>query len=865
LKQREQELLKRAERNVEERHKVPWWKKATRVLGAICSLCPVGQPVTGVIGGGLGLISDIDELTPWEMVEGIGSISKTDYKQYGMDCEDLGDVIKDLPDDLSNLTLVAGYVGNVCTKSEPIGKEAKKYKDILKETEIPQDEVKAEFLKIRATDPEFNDLFDEIAELMARKEALGKQLAKSIQMTFTLSNAITFDLLAIDGMNRDIADGNAVLDHRASAYLKEMEHRETERLLKYHYYMAKGYEYRLLEPYPGELNLDSLFNKFKNIAEAADSDHNLGSDDFNALKALYEEQLSTIAEGIYYTYQSNPPELSAPIRFNISQEEIQKLNTGEPVTINLMDMGMFPLSDENVRIVKLNVKTLDVHPESEDLGEWAYMDIHMEHSGLSKLVQDGEVYQFRHYNPFTENPITWRARYDPFDHSIYSIEPSAASGSLLRSLILLPDGEILIYSRPAAWADITLTKDVNTQTGIDMVIDSLRLEVIYDFTPKDSNKVKLQVLVSEDGLLPYFIVDAKDLNNRQDGRGNFHRTYYKNPNGKVTVKAPASYGVWQFEKWTDRYGNDLDDDPTNRILELNLDADQVIRAQMYTQPIASFTYSPEYPIVNENITFNASSSYDFNGFIEKYEWYFGNGINTTGEVVTYSYSKTGDYIVTLTVTDDYGHTCATNKTLRVVSSSAESISIGSATTPPNSTITIPISVANVTNISGISFYMLYNSSVVAVSSVSANESFVGSSITLNIDNPNGNTNIVLTNSNLISAPAETPVIDIAFNITGGSGSSTSLDLQNVEFSDVLLNPYTPAVVVDGQITVGIKGDFSGDGITDAWDITYLARSIAGIPGYETLYSDDISGDGVVDIWDCTYLARAIAGVPGYTL
>jgi len=67
-------------------------------------------------------------------------------------------------------------------------------------------------------------------------------------------------------------------------------------------------------------------------------------------------------------------------------------------------------------------------------------------------------------------------------------------------------------------------------------------------------------------------------------------------------------------------------------------------------------------------------------------------------------------------------------------------------------------------------------------------------------------------------------------------------------------PYTP-----------IPGDFSGDGTTDSWDIAYMARFIIGIPGYETLYSDDVSGDGVVDVWDCTYLARAIAGVPGYSV
>jgi PKD repeat protein len=42
-------------------------------------------------------------------------------------------------------------------------------------------------------------------------------------------------------------------------------------------------------------------------------------------------------------------------------------------------------------------------------------------------------------------------------------------------------------------------------------------------------------------------------------------------------------------------------------------------------PIASFSYCPKNPVVNETITFNASFSDDPDGTIENYEWDFGDG------------------------------------------------------------------------------------------------------------------------------------------------------------------------------------------------------------------------------------------------
>ena len=84
-------------------------------------------------------------------------------------------------------------------------------------------------------------------------------------------------------------------------------------------------------------------------------------------------------------------------------------------------------------------------------------------------------------------------------------------------------------------------------------------------------------------------------------------------------------------------------------------------------PTASFTFSPENPSVNEEITFDASASTDPDGSIVSYEWDFGDGniTSTTEEKINHSYSEAGSYMVKLTVTDDDGVTSSTTKRITV--------------------------------------------------------------------------------------------------------------------------------------------------------------------------------------------------------
>ena len=85
---------------------------------------------------------------------------------------------------------------------------------------------------------------------------------------------------------------------------------------------------------------------------------------------------------------------------------------------------------------------------------------------------------------------------------------------------------------------------------------------------------------------------------------------------------------------------------------------------------------------------------------------------------------------------------------------------------------------------------------------------------------------------------------------------------------------TYTFVADGTnssaVTIGLpkNGDINGDGKAEPTlkDITYIAKHVAGLSGYETIYADgDINGDGKAEptLKDITYLAKHVAGLSGY--
>ncbi|UCE29848.1 MAG: PKD domain-containing protein [Candidatus Bathyarchaeota archaeon] len=87
-------------------------------------------------------------------------------------------------------------------------------------------------------------------------------------------------------------------------------------------------------------------------------------------------------------------------------------------------------------------------------------------------------------------------------------------------------------------------------------------------------------------------------------------------------------------------------------------------------PTAVLSHTPEFPIVGQTVTFDATGSYNLFGGIESFTWDFNDTgkTTTTDLIVTHVYTTPANYTVTLTVENNQGHTSTSQKVVTVTTS-----------------------------------------------------------------------------------------------------------------------------------------------------------------------------------------------------
>jgi PKD repeat protein len=78
-------------------------------------------------------------------------------------------------------------------------------------------------------------------------------------------------------------------------------------------------------------------------------------------------------------------------------------------------------------------------------------------------------------------------------------------------------------------------------------------------------------------------------------------------------------------------------------------------------PIPVFTITAPELLTNRSISFDASGSYDNDGYITKWLWTYGDGKTGSGRTVSHKYIQPGFYVVTLTIEDNGTKQNSTNQ------------------------------------------------------------------------------------------------------------------------------------------------------------------------------------------------------------
>jgi len=100
-------------------------------------------------------------------------------------------------------------------------------------------------------------------------------------------------------------------------------------------------------------------------------------------------------------------------------------------------------------------------------------------------------------------------------------------------------------------------------------------------------------------------------------------------------------------------------------LDVLIDTDNWFLPRINQPPMPAYSHSPFEPEAGELITFDASASHDSDGEIDQIWWDFGDGEAAIGSIVKHIFQASGEYTITLTISDEGGAVTTLVETLTV--------------------------------------------------------------------------------------------------------------------------------------------------------------------------------------------------------
>lgn len=536
-------------------------RTSAKILGGIAQVVPVGQPALGAVGGGLSALSDWDSDEPFDSITEIGSalwksklVEDKLLPNLTQQAKAYLDISEDAKDDEKS----------EFDKEVAKQKLSQKAKDHIKEQSdakkqvtgalsglfVSKSEIDDALAKALADCPQYQEIETDLRALEVEKETYANALLAAMDAMTAAAQTIVNARLGQIEMRASLASASQGLSPAGLAYAKSMERRALERMQRYQAYFAASYRYYWLrEPEGFDPYANAVFTQLRD-AFSSHAGKTLSGDEFDRLAKIFQEDLKTVADGLFTYFNTVRPTKDAGGRvtsrtlIELTPEQLADLNGPEKsVAFDPLRLGKIHLGMEDVRIFDIKV----VHAELLDPPERSVeVRIRTTHADNSVFRRSGHQYLFRNTARHWQATVA-RAR-TKTEITQESSDPLDAA--VLRHLLGELDKDAPLFNRPSLAGPLTVHRDL-----LDMASDypaqlaALSVELDYTYRDAKSSEVALLVVTSA-GVKAVISCDTVDIGGRGDGSGTFLRIF--NTGSTVALTAPPTYGALRFRGWRAR-------------------------------------------------------------------------------------------------------------------------------------------------------------------------------------------------------------------------------------------------------------------------------------------------------------------------
>jgi hypothetical protein len=310
------------------------------------TLAAVGLPEAGALIG-TGVEAWADGVDPngnrkdfWDYLEKMGSVYSS-QGEFESDVKKLRSSLSDL--DFSSPEQLRKSFGR--NKDDLIDSVSKLKTRIQSELDASAKEksvdfdVKSELEKLRESNPHYQKFVQLAAELSEKKIAIVNQVNEINQRILALTDDLNRQMSGLATYLEEFRRVNLGFDTELRTVIGELRRAGEQRLKFYHYLFAKAYQYRFLTPYRHPLLLESVYRKMEEVAKH--DQLSLSLKDVEAMRQPYYAQLGEVTEEIIRKFESGPLETEIERSFSLDQQELDEINLGHELVININDRADF--------------------------------------------------------------------------------------------------------------------------------------------------------------------------------------------------------------------------------------------------------------------------------------------------------------------------------------------------------------------------------------------------------------------------------------------------------------------------------------------------------------------------------------------